>query len=73
MDVHEITVKELFYSCKDAIERGYGDRKILISDDDEGNGFHTMYYTIDYSAEGIKMALELEHDRHTADEVVVLG
>ena len=67
------TVKELFEACKLQIAKGNGDKYILISNDDEGNGFHTLFYLITDNAETIGYALESEHDSHTADEVVVLG
>jgi hypothetical protein len=38
------TVNELLELCKQEIENGNGDRKILLSDDDEGNGYHALYY-----------------------------
>jgi hypothetical protein len=39
-----ITVKELAYACKAEIEKGNGDKKILLSSDDEGNEFHEMFF-----------------------------
>ena len=39
-----VTVKDLFLWCKEEVGRGNGDRKIYISRDDEGNGFHPLYY-----------------------------
>lgn len=39
-----ITVKELAKYCKEVIEKGGGDRKILISADDEGNGYHELFF-----------------------------
>lgn len=38
------TVNELFELCKQEVENGNGDRKILLSNDDEGNGYHALYY-----------------------------
>ena len=38
------TVNELLELCKQEIENGNGDRKILLSDDDEGNGYRALYY-----------------------------
>ena len=67
------TVKELFEACKTQIAKGNGDKHILVADDDEGNGFHTLFYLITDSPETVGWALESEHDSHTADEVVVLG
>ena len=67
------TVKELFEACKIQIAKGNGDKHILISDDDEGNGFHTLFYLITDAPETINYAIECEHDHHTVDEVVILG
>ena len=38
------TVNELLELCKQEVENGNGDRKILISNDNEGNGYHALYY-----------------------------
>ena len=39
-----ITVQELYEACKTQIEQGNGNRHILISQDDEGNWYHEMFY-----------------------------
>ena len=38
------TVNELLELCQQEVENGNGDRKILLSNDDEGNGYHALYY-----------------------------
>lgn len=70
-----ITVKELKEHCERAIKMGYGDRVVLISDDDEGNGFHTLYYHITTDAKSIKEYADLGmfHDRNNPKDVVLLG
>ena len=40
-----ITVNELFEECKKQINLGNGDKKIYISIDEEGNGFHPLFYS----------------------------
>ena len=40
----QITVKELYKLCKEEIDNGKGNRMIVISDDNEGNGYHGMFY-----------------------------
>lgn len=40
-----ITVKELLKACQEQIKLGNGDKHILISRDDEGNGYHSLNYT----------------------------
>ena len=39
------TIAELFAFCKQEIANGNGSKKIYISQDDEGNGFHKLYYS----------------------------
>lgn len=40
-----MTVKELLNECQNQVKAGNGDKSILISQDDEGNGFHPLYYS----------------------------
>lgn len=68
-----ITVEELYIMCFEELKRGNGRRHILISGDDEGNSFHTLFYGFDSSSQTIDYALVYEHDSHKANEVIVLG
>ena len=45
------TVKELKELCETQIQYGNGDKIIMISDDDEGNGFHYLWYSFSTSNE----------------------
>lgn len=40
-----ITVKVLKKLCEDQIKMGNGDKVIMISQDDEGNGYHYLWYS----------------------------
>lgn len=40
----QVTVKQLRDMCNEEIAMGKGDRAIVISDDNEGNGFHGLFY-----------------------------
>lgn len=42
--MNEVTVKDLLKFTEQAVKEGHGDKVIHLSDDDEGNGFHKMYY-----------------------------
>lgn len=44
--MNAITVNDLYNSLKKAIDAGFGDKKILLPIDDEGNGYHECFYTI---------------------------
>lgn len=46
MSANTITVKRLKAICDNAIKNGLGDRKILISSDDEGNGYHELFFAL---------------------------
>lgn len=39
-----ITVSELCDLCKEQIALGNGNKSIMISDDDEGNGYHYLWF-----------------------------
>lgn len=39
-----LTVADLKKMCDYQIKQGNGNKKILISNDDEGNGFHELFY-----------------------------
>lgn len=39
----ELTVNDLLNACNELKKNGYGDKKILISADDEGNYFHELF------------------------------
>lgn len=41
-----ITVNQLLEACKKAKKEGYGKKKILITNDDECNGFHELFYLL---------------------------
>lgn len=39
-----LTVRDLKRFCEQEIEQGNGNKVIMISDDDEGNGYHYLWY-----------------------------
>lgn len=69
-----ITLKQLKKMCDEQIKKGNGDKHILISSDDEGNEFHTLFYGFTSEPEDLEPLLELEHDgTHTIDNAIILG
>lgn len=40
-----LTIYDLFNECKKQIAKGNKDKVIMISDDDEGNGYHYLWYS----------------------------
>lgn len=81
LPVAGITVKELKRLCEIAIEQGQGEKVIQISDDDEGNGFHTLYYGFDLDGKNLKYAIQNDrvHDNrgkkpvYNTKNAIILG
>lgn len=50
-------------------------RKIVISNDNEGNGFHGMFYDITYDYDDVKAFQDEIYDSQSTDpnEIVLLG
>ncbi len=73
-----ITVKELEKICKSAINDGFGDKKIILSDYDEGNGYHEMFYGFtpvnkkDYIYSGGPI-LPNDVDEDNIEDYIILG
>lgn len=42
--MNAITVNDLLSACKKQVSAGNGEKKILISSDDEGNYYHEMFF-----------------------------
>ena len=42
----QIKLKELYVECKKQMALGNGEKVLVVSDDNEGNGFHGMFFTI---------------------------
>lgn len=70
-----ITVNGLLKECQRLEKMGYGDKVVLLSDDDEGNGFHTLFYTFETDIQSIETYANegLFHDDNDPSTVVILG
>lgn len=69
-----ITVNKLYDLCKEQRKLGNGNKTILISDDDEGNGYHTLFFGFSpkediFGGQFPPMA----HDNNENENVIVLG
>lgn len=57
-----ITVEQLRDMCDQAIKEGLGNRYVLLSDDEEGNGFHECYYAFSKGEEFANSYVETPYD-----------
>ena len=44
---YPLTVEQLLEQCRKAVDEGNGKKYVLISDDEEGNGYHECYFGIE--------------------------
>ena len=74
-DYPALTIEDLEALCKEQIKNGNGKKKILISSDDEGSGFHGLFYAFTTSQEKIEKYKELYEftDDVDSDKIVLLG
>ena len=69
-----ITVKELLRDCEYEVSKGNGDKYIIISSDDEGNSYHTLFYGFTDTEKDIQYCLDREQDgTHTIEDTIALG
>ena len=73
-DYPALTVSQLKRLCDDEIRKGNGDKKILISGDEEGNSYHGLFYDFIDDPEEIKVLTTLFDDKiDEFDKIVILG
>jgi hypothetical protein len=60
-----ITVNELLDACKKQVSAGNGEKVIMISNDDEGNGYHYLWYEFILAS---KMAQDLDDEGFPYEE-----
>lgn len=45
-NIHIWTVDDLYKELAEARKKGLGKKKIMLSEDDEGNGYHLMFFGV---------------------------
>lgn len=71
-----LTVKDLLNECKIAVANGHGNKEVWISRDDEGNGYHGLYYSFLTDKEAIEEIQDMglcDYGCPDADKIVILG
>lgn len=70
-----ITVRELMKLCQGQILLGNGDKQILISSDDEGNSYHSLFYGFTSGENTIRKIKKFAdfHDDNNPKDVIILG
>ena len=74
--MEQLTVKDLYRILGTAIRLGCGDKKIVLPDDTEGNGYHGMFFGITWRADEVAERLDgYLYDSEETDpaKLVILG
>jgi len=71
------TVKQLMEFCQEEIKNGNGDKHVQISRDDEGNGFHSLFYGFIAKKEDLEYYLNEgmfeSFNIDSVDDIIILG
>ena len=76
-----LKVKELYDLCKSEMMSGNGNKTIMISNDDEGNGYHYLWYAFSNAKEIFDDEEEeyyifhgcIDKDIATIEDTIILG
>ena len=71
----QLTVTQLKKLCDNEIKKGNGNRMIVISDDNEGNGFHGLFFGFKIIEEKDKPFYDNIYDSQSEDinKIIILG
>lgn len=68
----QIKVEQLLLICMEAIKDGHGKKNIVLSDDNEGNGYHGLFYGFTPIDEEMEFDIYDSHT-HSANDTIILG
>lgn len=68
-----VSVKELLSACRRQVDKGNGDKVVLITSDDEANAYHTLICLFNDDKEEIESVSTLFQDLNDPNNVVLLG
>jgi hypothetical protein len=70
----QLTVKTLKALCEKQIVLGNGNRMIVVSDDNEGNGFHGLFYGFTIIDKGEETLFQINDSiSEDINEIIILG
>jgi hypothetical protein len=69
--MEQMTVKALMEFCKEQIAAGNGDKMIVVADDNEGNGYHGLFWQFSPADDFV----DIIYDSKSTDpnKIIVLG
>lgn len=74
--MQQMKLKDLYLQCTKLMSKGLGDKTLIVSNDNEGNGYHGMFYTLtDISEEDVEYYEGLVYDSNEDDltKCIIVG
>ena len=68
-----LTINDLKRECEKQIKLGNGNKVIMLSDDDEGNGFHYCWYTFCKADETVMDTYMIDEKVAKMEDTMILG
>lgn len=71
-NITQVTVREMCEQLKKAVADGHGDKYLITANDNEGNGFHGVFFHYSPAEEGIE---DLISDSQVTDisKLIIIG
>ena len=67
----QLTVKDLLEFCQKQVEIGNADKKIVVANDNEANGYHGLFY--EFTEDVSPYAGEITDSDDNIDNLIILG
>ena len=68
-----LTIEDLLRECQKQIKAGNGKKVIMLSDDDEGNGYHYCWYTFSPADETSMDTYMIDERIAKMEDTIILG
>lgn len=74
----QMTVEKLFNELKELVEKGQGNKKVVVATDEEGNSYRGIYYSCESDPTKIKEAIDysnglIESQEIDPNKLVIIG
>ena len=71
---NQVTINQLKMLCEKEIKKGNGNKMIVLSDDNEGNGYHGMFYGFTEIEKGEEQYFDIyDSVSENINEIIILG
>jgi hypothetical protein len=67
------TVEELLKACQEQVDNGNGGKRVLLSRDDEGNGYHSLNYLFSEELWDYTDPYEMRMSEEEFNNCIILG